>query len=251
MEAGYTALCGIYDRWQALHGPDFTGVILPRLLASVARHAPPARIHCDVACGTGTMVLEFAKRGWVTSGSDLSAGMIAAAQKKAAAAGVTATFEIQDMRSFTLASPAGLITSFFDSVNHLLTLRDLKAFCTSAAGALLPGGLLVFDTNSERCYKTLWNGPITEITPEFILELKNGYAPSRRRAHSAVTVRYPEHEGGMVETERVEERCYTRKEMLGALRAAGLTPLDVQDFGFSFAPEFGKLKTWWVARKAQ
>jgi SAM-dependent methyltransferase len=251
MGAGYTALCGIYDRWQTLHGPDFTAVILPRLLASIARHAPPARIHSDVACGTGTLVLEMAKRGWTTSGSDASGRMVAEARKKAAAAGVAAIFEVQDLRSFVLPAPAGLITSFFDSVNHLLTLRDLKAFCTSAAGALLPGGLLVFDTNTERCYKTLWKGPITETAPGFILELKNGYVPSRRRAYSGVTVRYSEKEGGAIETERVDERCYTRKELLGALRAGGLTPLDVHDFSFRFAPEFGKLKTWWVARKAQ
>lgn len=250
MAAGYTALSGIYDRWQTLHGPDFTSVILPRLLASVARHVPPARVHTDVACGTGTLVLELARRGWATSGSDASARMIEEARAKAAAAGVAAPFDVQDMRSFILPAPAGLVTSFFDSVNHLLTLRDLKAFCSAASGALLPGGLLIFDTNTERCYRTLWRGPITETTPGFILELRNGYAPSRRRAHSAVTVRYPENEGGRVETERVEERCYTRKEMLGALRAAGLTPLDVHDFAFSFAPEFGKLKTWWVARKA-
>jgi SAM-dependent methyltransferase len=251
MEAGYTALCGIYDRWQTLHGPEFTSVILPRLLASVARHVPPARIHCDVACGTGTLVLELAKRGWAASGSDASAGMIAEARKKAAAAGAAVTFDVQDMRDFAPATPAGLITSCFDSVNHLLTLRDLKAFCVSASRALLPGGLLAFDTNTERCYRKLWHGPITETHPEFILELKNGYAPSRRRAHSAVTVRYPEDTGGRIETERVEERCFTRKEMLTALRSAGLTPLEVHDFAFSFAPEFGKLKTWWVARKAQ
>lgn len=251
MGAGYTALSGIYDRWQTLHGPDFTSIILPRLLASVARHTIPARVHCDVACGTGSLVLELAKRGWTATGTDASAAMIAEARKKATLAGATVTFEVQDMREISLASPVGLITSCFDSVNHLLTLRDLQAFCVTAAGALLPGGLLAFDTNTERCYRTLWRSVITENHPEFVLELKNGYAPSRRRAHSSVTVRYPESAGGATETERVEERCYTRKEMLRALRAAGLAPLEVHDFGFSFAPEFGKLKTWWVARKVR
>lgn len=249
MSGGYTALSPIYDRWQTLHGPDFTSVILPRLLATVARHAPPLRSHHDVACGTGTLVLEMAKRGWTASGSDASPGMITVARRKAADARVAAQFDVQDMRSLALPSPVGLITSCFDSVNHLVTLRDLRAFCASAAGALVSGGLLAFDTNAERCYRKLWHGAITETTPEFVLELKNGYIPSKRRAYSEVTVRYPA--DGRVETEHVEERCYTRKEILTILRGVGLTPLDVHDFGFSFAPEFGKLKTWWVARKTR
>ena len=153
------------------------------------------------------------------------------------------------MRTIALPSPVGLITSCFDSVNHLLTLRDLKAFCATASGALLRGGLLAFDTNNERCYKKLWHGSITETTPEFILELRNGYVPSRRRAYSDVRVRRTGEAGSLTETDHVDERCYTRKEMLGVLRAVGFVPLDVQEFGFSFAPEFGKLKTWWVARK--
>ncbi len=251
MNGGYTALAAIYDRWQTLHGPDFTGVILPRLQGTIARHMPPAKSHWDVACGTGTLVLEMVKRGWTAGGADLSAGMVAEARKKAAAAGVAVHFEVQDMRSIVVPAPVGLITSCFDSVNHLLTLRDLRTFCDSAAAALLPGGILAFDTNNERCYRKLWHSDVSETTPGFMLELKNSYVPSRKRAHSAVTVRYPESEGGRVETERVEERCYTRKEILGAIRSAGLTPLEVHDFGFSFAPEFGKLKTWWVARNAR
>jgi SAM-dependent methyltransferase len=251
MSGGYTALSPIYDRWQTLHGPDFTSVILPRLLATIATHVPPVRTHHDVACGTGTLVLEMARRGWAASGSDASPGMISAARKKAADAGVAAHFDVQDMRALTLPAPAGIITSCFDSVNHLVTLRDLRAFCASAAGALATGGILAFDTNAERCYKKLWQGAITETTADFVLELKNSYVPSRRRACSDVTVRYPESAGGRVETEHVEERCYTRKEMLGILRKVGLMPLEVHDFGFSFAPEFGKLKTWWVARKTR
>jgi SAM-dependent methyltransferase len=251
MGAGYTALAAIYDRWQTLHGPDFTAVILPRLLATLSRHVPPSRIYCDVACGTGTLVLEMAQRGWTSWGLDASPVMIDAARRKAAPANPQVTFEIQDMRSFTLPVQAGLITSMFDSVNHLLTLRELQAFFTHAARALQAGGILAFDTNTEHCYRTLWTERLLEAGEGFSLELNCAYLPSRRRARSSAVVSTLEGKDVRVAKEIVEERCYRRTEVLGALRKAGFVPLEVRDFAFSHAPEFGKLKTWWVARSAR
>ena len=241
----------VYDRWQTLHGPDFTAVILPRLLATLTRYVPPSRIYCDVACGTGTLVLEMAQRGWISRGLDASPGMIEVACRKAVPAGAQATFQVQDMRSFELPVPAGLMTSMFDSVNHLLTLRDLQAFFTHAARALQPGGILAFDTNTEHCYRTLWTERLLEAGEGFSLELNCTYLPSRRRARSSVVVGTVEGKKMRVAKEVVEERCYRRAEVLGALRKAGFVPLEVRDFAFSHAPEFGKLKTWWVARSGR
>lgn len=247
----YGALAGVYDRWQNLHGPDYTAIILPRLLGSLARHGPPARIHVDAACGTGTLVLALARRGWCSTGFDISPAMVAAASSKPAPGGTPVVFHVMDMRAFSVATPAGVVTAMFDSVNHLLTLRDLGRFFTCAARALLPGGLLIFDTNNERCYRKLWTGMLQERGDGFSMDLRNAYVPSRRRARSTVVVREEGHPRAVVHTGMVEERCYTRREILGPLRAAGFTPLEVREFGFSHAPEFGHLKTWWVARKAR
>lgn len=251
MGEGYTALPEVYDRWQTLHGPDFTSVILPRLLATLTRYVPPSRVHCDAACGTGTLVLEMARRGWISRGFDLSPGMIEAARSKSVPEGAQVDFRVQDMRSFETQVPAGLITAMFDSVNHLLTLRDLQAFFLHAARALEPGGILVFDTNTARCYRTLWNEMLLEAGPGFTLELQNSYSSLRRRARSSVVISTPEGIGVRKTGEIVEERCYRRTEVLGALRKAGFVPLEVRDFAFSHAPEFGKLKTWWVARSGR
>ena len=251
MDAGYTALPEVYDRWQTLHGPDFTAVILPRLLATLARYVPPSRMYCDAACGTGTLVLEMARRGWVSLGFDVSPGMIAVARGKPVPEGSQVDFRIQDMRSFETPVPAGVITSMFDSVNHLLTLRDLQAFFLHAARSLQPGGFLIFDTNTEHCYRTLWSETLLEAGPGFTLELQNSYSLLRRRARSSVVVSTPAGGGVRKTEETVEERCYRRTEVLSALRKAGFVPLEVRDFAFSHAPEFGKLKTWWVARSGR
>jgi hypothetical protein len=80
---------------------------------------------------------------------------------------------------------------------------------------------------------------------DFTLVLKNSYVPSRHRAYSRVRVHYlggPPRKPG---NEVVEERCYSREELTRALGQEGLALLVEEDFAFSSAPEFGKLKTWW------
>jgi len=204
----------------------------------------------DVACGTGTLALQMARRGWTASGIDASPGMINASVRKATGAGLPVTFSCQDMRSFAVPEPVGLVTSFYDSVNHLLTLRDLRAFFRSACHALESGGLLIFDVNNELCYRKLWKGTTTIEHAEFTLVLRNSYAPVRRLARSRVLVTHHAGASRPPEREVVDERCFTRDELAGALAREGFTLLTAEDFPFSSAPEFGKLKTWWVARVA-
>ncbi len=249
MPAGYRILPEIYDRWQATYGSDFTTLILPRLLATLKRYPAPERSLLDVACGTGTLVLEMSRRGWEARGIDASQGMIDVCRRKPASGISTALFECLDMRNFVLPVRTGLVTALFDAVNHLLTIRDLRAFLASAFRVLLPGGLLIFDVNNEACYRTLWKGTTTAKHPDFTLTLNNHYIPSRRRARSSVHVAYHGSEDRPPAFENVDERCFSREELTRALSGEGFTVLQSEDFAFSSAPEFGKLKTWWVTRR--
>ena len=49
----------------------------------------PGAVVLDVGCGTGRHAVELARRGVAVTGVDLSAGMLAEAERRAAAAGVT------------------------------------------------------------------------------------------------------------------------------------------------------------------
>jgi SAM-dependent methyltransferase len=249
MAAGYSILAEIYDRWQATYGSDYSALILPRLLTTLGHFPAPSATQLDAACGTGTLALMMASRGWRVWGIDASQGMIDAAMRKVGVDGPSTTFQCQDMRSFVLPERVGLVTSFFDAVNHLHTLSDLRAFAHSCSRALLPGGLLIFDVNNEAGYRTLWKGSTTVEHRDFTLVLRNSYAPSRRRARSRVLVRYHETSPRLPETEVVEERCFTLDEISRSLEREKFAVLRAEDFAFSSAPEFGKLKTWWVARR--
>lgn len=247
---GYRVLPAVYDRWQQTYGQDFTSQIYPRLLATLQRHEVPVRRVLDAGCGTGELVFRLAREGWSAWGVDMSEGMIRECERKRV--GIrepVPEFFCQDIRAITLPRTVGLVTSMFDVLNHLLTPSDLLACCRSLAGALEPSGLLVFDVNNERCYRRLWTRNETISHPHFVLTLRNRYEPATRRAFADVTLTMRNAPASEVLTETVEERCYLRSEISRALRAAGFEILESEDFAFGTAPEFGKLKTWWVARK--
>jgi SAM-dependent methyltransferase len=251
MRAGYRVLPLVYDRWQRTYGADYSTLILPRLLATIDRHKIPTTSLLDVACGTGSLGLMMARRGWSFWGIDASPLMVEEARRKFRAARRRGTILQQDMRAIRLPARVGLVTSMFDSVNHVLTTRDLLRVFRSIAGALKEGGYFIFDVNNLRCFQRLWKHTQAVHHRDFTLILQSRYEPDRHRGYSFVTLflrsgdRYRQCE------EIVQERWYSREEVRGALDEAGFAVVESEDFNFTDVPDVGAVKTWWVARKRQ
>jgi SAM-dependent methyltransferase len=67
----------------------------------------------DVGCGTGDLAIALARRGYEVTAVDISRVAIGAARAKAASAGVTVHFEVQDATALSLSSAP--FDSVFDS----------------------------------------------------------------------------------------------------------------------------------------
>ena len=87
---------------------------------------------CECGCGTGSMTLEFARRGLKITGLDLSGEMLAEAQKKARAAGLMVPFVQEDMTALTLPRRVDAIVACCDGVNYLTDRDQVKAFFRAA-----------------------------------------------------------------------------------------------------------------------
>lgn len=247
--AGYTVLPAIYDQWQATYGKDYSTLIFPRLLRTFRTYGIPATRLIDVACGTGALALLLRPYGWRVWAVDASRGMVRHARNKCRPFRQSITVGRQDMRTLRLRVRVDVCTCMFDSLNHLLTRRDLDAAIKGIARVLNPGGWFIFDVNNERCYRTLWNGVQTCELAACSLRLENRYTPSSRLARSHVTLRWKAKKPGRVERETVVERCFPPEVIRHSLEKHGFRVMASENFNFSGVPEMGKLKTWWVAQK--
>lgn len=143
--AQYSGLAAIYD--QLMAGVDYADWARYVDELAVIHGVPSDRTALDLACGTGNTTLALAKRGYAVSGLDLASEMLAVAEEKTIKEGLPVTFMQADMCCFTLSSNVALVVSFQDGLNYLLSKEAFQNAVSSVSGALLPGGLFIFDIN--------------------------------------------------------------------------------------------------------
>ena len=92
-------------------------------------------------------------RGWEVTACDLSESMVAAARQKV---GAEVRIEVADMRDLPRFGEFDLVWALDDAVNYLSDAGELESSLRAMATNLAPGGLLAFDTNTLKTYRTFY-----------------------------------------------------------------------------------------------
>ena len=156
MSEAYSGLAGCYDQ--------FTGDVPYSEFADfyegvfAARGEKPSLL-LDLACGTGTLALEMARRGYELIAVDGSADMLAeAADKFAGESCVPPVLLCQNMQELDLYGTVDAAYSSLDSFNYLRA-DELRELLRRLALFISPGGLLIFDVNTPERFRSL-NGRV-------------------------------------------------------------------------------------------
>jgi SAM-dependent methyltransferase len=247
----YDALAPIYDEWQTWKGmTPFARVaaaklepVLDREADAAARAGRDRPALLDVGCGTGTLLQEVrrARPAWRLAGVDASAGMLAVARAKAAGA-ADVVWARAALDALPFATPFDVCTVFYDTLNHLLDVEALARAFATAAAALRPGGLLVFDVTSRRGFEEWWNARNPFSGAGWRMLIEASFDPDSEIATGEVTFE----RGGITRRLRIRERYFGREEIAAALAAGGFEV--EQEEAWSPFPVGGLGKTWWVAR---
>lgn len=102
----------------------------------------------DLACGTGTMALRLAARGYEVTGVDVIPEMIEWASQKAAAQGVSVEWVVADARTFHLPKQFPLIYMLGNAFQHFLTRADQEALLARVREHLSREGIFLFGTRN-------------------------------------------------------------------------------------------------------
>ncbi len=142
----YEALAAVYDRLtnDVPYGDIFE---FYRLVWGAYGLEPSSAV--DLACGTGSMALLLAKAGLSVLGVDQSEEMLTLAAEKAAESDNPPYFVRQRMEKLRLPAPVDLVVCCLDGVNYVTAPAALREAFARVYQALRPGGLFLFDINSE------------------------------------------------------------------------------------------------------
>jgi len=144
--SAYDALAGSYD---SLTYDIPYGEILDFWEAVLRERGRQPETVLDLACGTGSLSVLLADRGYRVLGADISQEMLTeAADKAASCRGQAPYFICQSMQKLRLPYPVDWIVCCLDGINYLTDPRDCRETFLRCYKSLNPGGMLTFDINS-------------------------------------------------------------------------------------------------------
>lgn len=223
----YAKFAKVYDR---LDADRHSRTMVDYIMRLLGRLNQKPQTGLDLCCGTGSAIAEFLDRGILMDGLDRSAAMLRVARGKLARRGVSLyrqvlpTFRIPDKsrRSRSATKRYDLVTSFYDSLNYLLTERDLTAAFRSVHRHLNPKGLFIFDMNTPNALKTIWGAQTWAVSrPDVAWIFRNEYHHDDQSANCYVTIFHLE-KGQWRRLDEVHtEKAYSNAAIRRMLRSVG------------------------------
>lgn len=130
----------------------------------ILKYHKRAKTLLELGCGSGSM-LQLLSRQYECDGIDLSRSMLRIARSKAP----QARLHHGDICDFTLNRRFDVVVCPFDTINHVTSFSKWKKVFAKAHQHLNPGGVFIFDVNTEyklECYAE--EPSLTENTTQFV-----------------------------------------------------------------------------------
>ena len=245
--SAYESLAASYDR--LTNDVDYEGILayMERLLEGKGKR--PESV-LDLACGTGSLSLLLAQRGYRVLGADLSEDMLAEADRKAQRMeGSRPYFIHQGMQNLRLPYTVDWAVCCLDSLNYLTSPDDCRKAIGRVYDALSSGGAFFFDVNTPEKLRAMdgqvfldeddnvfcvWRGAFSEKDNicSYGMDLFQRIGPLWERS-------FEEH----------REYAYTVEELRAYLEAAGFKDIAVYGDRSLQPPSAGEQRIYFTAFK--
>ncbi|MBR5182646.1 MAG: class I SAM-dependent methyltransferase [Clostridiales bacterium] len=225
MDNFYDALALYYDTMQsdmdAVAWADFISKLIKRHSVSEVQSIT------DLGCGTGSVTVELAKKGYDMTGIDSAEEMLAQASAKEGAEEVF--WSVQDITDFDIGGKTDCFISTLDTVDHITDGEALERLFASVGDNLENGGLFIFDAITEHhLADTLSDNVFYEDYDDFTLLWVNDFDPETKINTAGLTL-FALTEEGLYERFDGElvEKYYPPEFFTAAGEKAGLVLLAV------------------------
>ena len=242
----YHTLADSYDR--LTNDVDYEAVVA-FYQEILEREGLTPRTAADLACGTGSVAMLLAKRGLTVTAVDMSEEMLCQAQQKAGELPIT--FVRQKLQNLRLLKGVDLAVCALDSMDYITNPIHCQMAIHKIYRALNPGGCFIFDVNTPKKLKDMdgqvfldedddvycvWRGEFNEETNicSYGMDLFQRQGDVWHRS-------FEEH----------QEYAYSQEQLVGYLKQAGFTNIEVYADRKFEQPGEDELRIYLKARKGK
>lgn len=206
----------------------------------------------DLACGTGSLSVLLAERGYQVTGVDCSEDMLSQAEQKAQQlAGQRPFFVCQRMEKLRLAEPVDAVICALDSLNYLQKPADCRRTLRRVYDALRPGGLFVFDINTPYKLRALDGQVFLDETDDVYCVWRTEYHEKTRLCYYGMDIFQKRGAHWQRSFEEHIEYAYTPQELTDWLEQTGFTRVRRYGERVLRAPGETEQRIYFTARKEQ
>jgi ubiquinone/menaquinone biosynthesis C-methylase UbiE len=205
----------------------------------------------DLACGTGSVALILAEKGYRVTGVDMSPEMLCMAAQKADNANNRPLFICQKLQELYLPRGVDLAVCALDGMDYITNPEDCREAIRRVYKVLNPGGCFIFDVNTPEKLQAMdgqifldedddvycvWRGEFDDQT-----NICTYWMDLFQREGEVWNRSYEEH----------REYAYSASELVSYLKAAGFTSIEVFGDRKLTSPEAGEQRIYLKARKGK
>ena len=185
----------------------------------------------DLGCGTGILTEMMYAKGYDLIGVDVSEAMLDRAMRRKEETGSDILYLLQDMRELDLFSTVGTVYSVCDSVNYILEEEGLERVFSLVHNYLFPGGVFVFDFNTEYKYREVIGETVIAENREDCSFIWENYYDEEEQINEYDLTFFVKEQNGMFRkfTETHFQKGYTPEKIGELLQKSGMRVLEMTD----------------------
>ena len=242
----YKALAASYDSLTL--DVDYDGVVeFYEVLLQREGFSPRSVV--DLACGTGSLTVRLAQRGYKVMGVDLSEDMLTVASQKAWDMGLQIPFVRQPLEKLYLHRGVDLAVCGLDSLDYITDPACCKRAIERIYKALNPGGCFIFDVNTPEKLRAMDGQVFLDENEDTFCVWRGEFDEQTNICSYGMDLFRRQEKGWQRSFEEHQEYAYSATQLVGYLKDAGFTRIEVFGDRRLEPPAEGEQRIYLKARK--